>query len=306
MDKDRHGDIILPTAFDDGLTDYIANSVILLQHKSDKPIGRATVIEARPDGLYIEAEITQNTDNCMDQIEEWILKGFSIWFNVPEGGYDYENQIITSLKLLEISIVSIPSNPKTLMKSLQFAISELEKVNKHADAECENPDDCPDCEECSKKRKEKKDALDAQLASLPQSGEAISTESAVVVEDCGCDAEPDVSGDGIAIEISAESADPKKENAENAQVERFYEIVARSISTLSQQSISNKKSYEAIVAENSALRSEIENLKSLDGRIAVIEKTLAIKANAWSLANIREVKKTQSINYADGARLLSK
>lgn len=122
-DRDRYGHEVEPTAFTN-LKDFLeVNPIFLLQHKYDKPIGIVT--QGIPDnvGLYIKADIMENTDNCMSQVEKGILRGFSIGFRILKAEFiikegadgDIEDMYfhIQELELLEISLVSIPANPKT-------------------------------------------------------------------------------------------------------------------------------------------------------------------------------------------------
>lgn len=144
-EQDRHGDIVAPEAFSKALGVYMKNPVILLQHDLDKPIGKVIRAEARDDGLFVRAEVFH--EETIESIENGVLKAFSIGFypllvvakNVENGeelpldqwqnlGFEEMSKFspyIKELELVEISIVSVPSNRNslfTLAKSLKSFI----------------------------------------------------------------------------------------------------------------------------------------------------------------------------------------
>jgi len=140
IDKDRVWDVVLPWAFVDTLATYKENPIILLQHKMDKPIWKATELSVDEKGLKIEAEITEDIDWVKSAIKNGVLKGFSIWYRVKdweekgnEEGIYYE---IKEVELMEISVVSVPANPFTLIKSLEDSFEEI----KEKDSEWEDPE----------------------------------------------------------------------------------------------------------------------------------------------------------------------
>lgn len=127
-DKDRWWDVVEPKAFASALERYMTNPIVLLQHKSDKPIGVVEEAEIDDNWLRIKAKISQNTDWVVDLIKNWVLRAFSIWYSVKDydtdvreladWSYDMTN-IIKDLELYEISVVSVPMNPYALSKSVE-------------------------------------------------------------------------------------------------------------------------------------------------------------------------------------------
>lgn len=119
-DKDRIGDVVLPTAFEKSLAEYMENPVILFQHNWDNLIGKcikAEIIkEGETQGLYIECEISsaKDVEEVKTKISEGSLKTFSIGYNEIDAEYDEESgvNVVKELELLEISVVTIPCNPK--------------------------------------------------------------------------------------------------------------------------------------------------------------------------------------------------
>lgn len=134
---DRHGDVILPSAYEGTLETYMGNPQILLQHNYDKTIGKCVESEIRENGLWIKADITENTDEVIDKIEKGLLGAFSVGFFCLAYEYIYEGRVvfteeglvdgatweefyaadvrrITKVDLVEVSVVSVPANPAAL------------------------------------------------------------------------------------------------------------------------------------------------------------------------------------------------
>lgn len=141
IDKDRVGDVVLPGAFVETLSTYKENPVILLQHKMDKPIWKAVDLAIDDKGLKIEAEITEDIDGAMSAIKNGVLKGFSIGYRVKDweekGNDDGIYYEIKEVELLEISVVSVPANPFTLIKSLEdsFKLEEAKGIEQDEEKE---------------------------------------------------------------------------------------------------------------------------------------------------------------------------
>lgn len=116
VDKDRVGDVVLASAFKKSLPEYMENPVILFQHNWDKVIGKCVKAEVTEEGLYVECEVSQakDVDDVRTKIAEGTLKTFSIGYNEILADYDESSacNIVKELELLEISVVTIPANPK--------------------------------------------------------------------------------------------------------------------------------------------------------------------------------------------------
>jgi len=140
-DKDRIGDVVLPTAFEKSLPEYMDNPVILFQHNWDKLIGKclkADVIkEGEQQGLYIECEISnaKDVEEVKTKIGEGSLKTFSIGYNEVEAEYDEESgvNVVKELELLEISVVTIPCNPKAKFTATVESEKEVKTVSEEQD-----------------------------------------------------------------------------------------------------------------------------------------------------------------------------
>ena len=93
---------------------------ILLQHDTDKIIGRTTKLEERDSGLYIEFVVSnqsQDGNETINLIRQGVLKDLSIGFTptewtVNEPVKDGDDRIIeiTAASLYEVSVVSFPAD----------------------------------------------------------------------------------------------------------------------------------------------------------------------------------------------------
>lgn len=135
-DIDRYNDIVNPKAFKEAIEGYMNNPVILLQHNSDKPIWKTIDYKVWSKGLNVTVELTNDIDNVFKNIQDWILKWFSIWFIPKKWEYkmvwDKEVREITDMDLIEISVVSTPANASTLFtlsKSIKSFFEEIQENN---------------------------------------------------------------------------------------------------------------------------------------------------------------------------------
>lgn len=140
-DIDRYGDVVNPMAFEETIELFMANPVMLLQHDHNKRIGDFTELKIDDNGLYVKGEVkyTAGDSELFAKIENKSLRGFSIGFRVLEAEWkDLTDEkgnvidwifVINKLDLVEISVVNVPANPYTLMKSVEdLAIKSAEEL----------------------------------------------------------------------------------------------------------------------------------------------------------------------------------
>ena len=86
---------------------------ILNQHEARRPIGKATVLEERADGLYIEATISDTRDgnDALQLVRDGVLDSFSIGFRPIAHRNDDGVKVLTEIALHEVSIVTFPAYP---------------------------------------------------------------------------------------------------------------------------------------------------------------------------------------------------
>lgn len=132
-DIDRYDDIVNPAAFASAMTLYMKNPVVLLGHDANKVLGRVIEYNLTDKGLEVTAELTNDIDATFKNIMDKNLRGFSIGFickgyNVIDKD-DRSIREITSLDLVEISVVSTPANASalfTMAKSFRLVLDEME------------------------------------------------------------------------------------------------------------------------------------------------------------------------------------
>lgn len=119
VDKDRAGDIVLPSAWAKGIDRFRKNPVLLYQHKHDNPIGRVSKVTVDKKGMFIEASVSEAAEKLHgihSLIKDGALKSFSVGFLVKDGKHDKSSDtfVISEVELLEISVVSVPANQESL------------------------------------------------------------------------------------------------------------------------------------------------------------------------------------------------
>lgn len=128
-DRDRGGDYVIPGAFDKTLAEFRQNPVILTDHHNEvKAVaGSWSKVSLDSKGLGVRGDIT-NAPGMRDlrhKLVENHVKGLSIggiWYYLNDGFG------IEEADLLEISIVAVPMNPKTLAHTASIGEAECRKA----------------------------------------------------------------------------------------------------------------------------------------------------------------------------------
>lgn len=129
--KDRDGDIILPSAFKKSLPSYLKNPIILASHCGRLTDGHSPVVgkvvDARIDSKalhviiqFAETELGEEYWKLYSQkIQRALSVGFIpvTWKDVRDGNGRRTLRTYTEVELLEISCVAVPSNREALSKS---------------------------------------------------------------------------------------------------------------------------------------------------------------------------------------------
>jgi HK97 family phage prohead protease len=124
---DRHGTRINPQGWD--LSNFKANPIALFGHNSSFPIGTWSNIRTEGDKLVATLKLAaRGTSDRINEIiglvEQGILRATSVGFNVLRMGaagkdpYDFMEQ-----ELLEVSVVSVPSNTNALSQARALNLS---------------------------------------------------------------------------------------------------------------------------------------------------------------------------------------
>lgn len=138
--KDRHGTVILPTAW--RLDNYNANPIVAYQHHTgddwmtgrtsdpDDIIGKSTVwLDGQELVAQVEfepADLNEKADKIRRKLDFGSLRAVSVGFRMMAGhwgeekrGEDTDTYYFDEVELLEFSIVNIPSNPGAVKRSLE-------------------------------------------------------------------------------------------------------------------------------------------------------------------------------------------
>ena len=116
---DNHNDIILPNAINN--IDGIKNIPILWQHDVKKPVGK--VIDAYIDdiGLFIYADINQELiygKEAYSSLKNNTVNGLSIGYKINKNYIKDNIGYLEDIKIIEISIVSLPANEMSMAELL--------------------------------------------------------------------------------------------------------------------------------------------------------------------------------------------
>lgn len=135
---DRCNELMPQNSWD--LNNYLINPVICINHDTqdiNSLVGRATLVEARPEGLYFEAEIgaedvdlTPAQETVVKLIRQGILKTLSVGFIPHDYEVDKKTGVLTykNAELLEISLVTVPMQQNSVLTSFKAFNGESEEV----------------------------------------------------------------------------------------------------------------------------------------------------------------------------------
>lgn len=122
---DRHGDVIGSKAFSRTLSERGNRPLpMLLHHDLHRPVGAWKQWDERGDGLYVKGSIslaTRDGQEAYALAKDGALTGLSIGYLVKQSRRDNrtgENHLL-DLELVEGSLVTVPSNPKTYVATVK-------------------------------------------------------------------------------------------------------------------------------------------------------------------------------------------
>ena len=143
-DYDDQGDIITPEAIKQSENDLIERSTVLLNHDKDRPIGKVEQAKGDEKGLKIKVLISKAEPEIRQKIKEGIINKFSIRGSILEStkekvkqaGKEIWANIIKAMKLVEVSMVSVPANSEA--KALSWYMSKALDENSAKENEKES------------------------------------------------------------------------------------------------------------------------------------------------------------------------
>jgi HK97 family phage prohead protease len=135
-DFDLQEDIITEEAIRTSAKDLIESSTVLHNHNTDEAIGRVLTSRARKDGLFLKILVSKTAPTIWQQIKEGVLNKFSVRGKVLEARKQWipelkrHARVILKMRLLEVSLVAVPANPKARAIGwyVEKALDEFEKA----------------------------------------------------------------------------------------------------------------------------------------------------------------------------------
>lgn len=127
---DSYGDTILPGAYAK-VAAKAKNIPIFLNHASwEVPIGKYTKVEDRPNGLYVEGELTlsiQKAREVYDALKAGSMSGLSVGIMLSKKDYDlvddddpWSGRVIKNVsELREISVCTFPADSKARINAVK-------------------------------------------------------------------------------------------------------------------------------------------------------------------------------------------
>jgi HK97 family phage prohead protease len=120
---DRDFDVVEPTAFAELMPKFMQNPVMLWMHDATRPAGKVVEFEVREKGLWIAGEIVD--EEVWKWIDAEVVRALSASFYITErkienvvgknaGDPPITVRRITKAELIEVSVVTIPSNRESL------------------------------------------------------------------------------------------------------------------------------------------------------------------------------------------------
>jgi len=141
-DFDLQDDIIMPEAIEQSAKDLLENSTVLHNHNPDEAIGKVEDSRPTPEGLWLKIFISQTVPDIWQKIKEGVLNKFSVRGQILEAKKQWVAELlryarlIYKMRLLEVSLVAVPANPKAraLAWYVEKALDEYERKAKLEDA----------------------------------------------------------------------------------------------------------------------------------------------------------------------------
>lgn len=134
---DSYGDIIEPGAFSKTLIERKDRIAFCYQHDIWNPIGKIQEISEDEKGLKITVKLSDAEKDIQTKIREGILKEMSIGYRTVNSRQEVRNEqqvnILTEIKLIEVSLVTVAANPLAVIESIKSDIERFEFVNNEFD-----------------------------------------------------------------------------------------------------------------------------------------------------------------------------
>lgn len=129
--KDLHGDVICPGAFEHSLQKH--KPKMLWQHDPKKPIGFFECIEETKEGLFVKGKILLEVHQGKEAhilMKQGIIDSLSIGFYVEEASHEKDMRFLHRLSLQEISLVTFPAAPLAKIISKAISTSLIQQIKR--------------------------------------------------------------------------------------------------------------------------------------------------------------------------------
>lgn len=129
--KDSYNDIVVKGAFLKSLAELHSKGrqpAMLWQHKMDEPIGIYTKVEEDDHGLYVEGRLLIDEDpvakRAHGHMKAKSVSGMSIGYYLNDYEYDEDKAawMLKEIELVEISLVTVPSNDQARVEEVKSAL----------------------------------------------------------------------------------------------------------------------------------------------------------------------------------------
>jgi len=137
--EDEGGDTVLPGAFSGGLDYFRQSPLVLWDHDTSRPVGIASVADDGI-GLWTAAKFLGTADGQMARQVVTETKqagapyGLSFGYSVPDRGAmrtpDGRGRLLRRLKLLEVSLVSLPMNRLARVRAVKYTAAEAAELER--------------------------------------------------------------------------------------------------------------------------------------------------------------------------------
>jgi len=120
--EDNHGTILTQATLDTSrYMEY--NSVVLAHHNNERPVGKVTHLSMKEDGMEVILEVYKDNDpQIFNQVRRGTLNALSVGMFINKSEYSeiLDAVIIREAELVEISLVTNPSNPLSFIESVDM------------------------------------------------------------------------------------------------------------------------------------------------------------------------------------------
>lgn len=120
---DSYDEIIRKGAFEKTLTERKDRIAFCYQHDIWNPIGKIKEIFEDKKGLKIKVKISDAEKDIQTKVKEGILKEMSIGYRTVSSNQETIDEkvvtVLTELKLIEVSLVTVAANPLAIIESMK-------------------------------------------------------------------------------------------------------------------------------------------------------------------------------------------